>query len=300
MTSSKPKRQRKPREGDVLAIPLGDGTYGFSQVCAGGDYAYFDLRSSTFPSIDEIVVSPVAFRVPTVTSSVMKAGWVMLGNVPPKGLLKEVSSYRNQPVGSNQVYIIKGNQVRLAAYDEAKDLEAMSVWFEQHVVQRLVDHFDGRPNAEFESTRKNKCYDPTTKQELDPETGEVIQRGPKNPTLAGEGGMPASPVKSSRITAATFAKLNGLVGVYDLLIPLLRGMEDKRVVSYVESVANAISQLRVMISDGGDAKTGREMLKGLRQGLHETPRILCSLMPDTGTQLVGELERQLGGRFKDF
>jgi len=82
---AKAKRSRKPKAGDVFAIPLGDGTYGFAQVAHTGDYAFFDFRAERAPRLEEIVSHAVAFRVPAVSGVASNGGWTALGNLPPAG-----------------------------------------------------------------------------------------------------------------------------------------------------------------------------------------------------------------------
>jgi immunity protein 26 of polymorphic toxin system len=164
--TAKAKRGQKPREGDVFAIPLGDGSYGFAQVARTGDYAFFDLQAGVPPPIDEIVSRPVAFRVPLVSESASKGGWQPLGNRPPAGDLARPASYLNQPIGSNQLFMIVGNQRIPATYEQVKGLEAMGWWFEHQVRQRLLDHFSGRPNRDAQVTREIKVYDPKTGQRI--------------------------------------------------------------------------------------------------------------------------------------
>lgn len=305
--TTKPKRLRKLKEGDVMAIPLGDGTYGFGQRCAGGDYAYFDLRSEVFLPIEKVVTAPVAFRVPTVTDSVKNAGWPVLGNLTPVGPLSQDESYRNQPVGSNQLYLIKGHKIAPATYDEVKDLEVMSVWFDHHVLERLQDHFAGRPNLEFESTRKIKVYDPQTGQELDPITKEPIKSVPRKlsaeETAKREAVLAARALAATKpATKATVAKIKELVAAYDQLIPLVRAQarDNAQLTLFIESVAAAMDQSKVMLSAEVNALLGREAVKGLREGLRETPGLLISIMPETGRQFVADVEKKMGRKFTDF
>ena len=307
-TSDKPKRQRKPKEGDVLAIPLGDGTYGFGQVGkGGGSYAYFDVRGERLLSAEEIVAHPIAFRVPTANDSAKEGGWKILGNLPPTGVIAEDAVYRNQSVGSNQLNIIKGNQVIPATYDEVKDLEVMSCWFRHQIVQRLLDHFDGRPNQEFERTRKIKVYDPKTGQEINPETGEPIKW--VSPRTASQGQhssqntpspVPKTATKPLPATATTLAKIHEFTAAYDQFIEILRTTDDDRLTLFTASVAGAVAQLKAWLVAGVDAKTARGIVSGVREGLRETPALLKSLVPDRGASLVSEVESKLGRKFSDF
>ena len=163
--TAKPMRQRKIREGDVFAISLGDGTHGFGQVSRGGDYAFFDLRRKELPDIAEVVRSPIAFRVPMVGDSAREGRWISLGNAPLLGALAQEASYWNQPVGSNQLRICRGTTFVPATAAEVGGLELMAWWYEGHVVQRLIDHFEGRQNPLAESFKIIKIYDQQTGRE---------------------------------------------------------------------------------------------------------------------------------------
>ncbi len=306
--TTKPKRLRKPKEGDLLAIPLGDGTYGFGLVCKGGaNCAYFDLRREALLPIETIVTSPVAFRVATIYSAPNLSNWTILGKSSLSGSFGELLSYRNQPVGSNQLYLVRGNQVTPATYDEVKDLEVMSAWFEHQVLRRLQDHFAGRPNLEFESTRKIKVYDPQTGQELDPITKEPIKFVPRKlsaeETAKREAVLAARALAASKpATKATVAKIKELVAAYDQLIPLVRAQarDNAQLTLFIESVAAAMDQSKVMLSAEVNALLGREAVKGLREGLRETPGLLISIMPETGRQFVADVEKKMGRKFTDF
>jgi hypothetical protein len=161
------KRQRAPKEGDILSLSFGDGTYGFCQVSQGRDYAFFDIRTEIIPAIEKIVECPVLFRVPMYGNTALEEGWTVIGNMPLTGSLAENACYRNQPVGSNQQYLYKDGQLIPSAMSEVKDLEVLSWWFASHIVERLRDYFEGRTNPHVELMRKIKVYDPETGREIE-------------------------------------------------------------------------------------------------------------------------------------
>lgn len=298
MTNS-PKILRNPKDGDVFAIPLSNGKYGFGQVCKeGGSCAYFDLQSDDFLPVETIIKSPVAFRVATVIGAAKKGGWLKLGNSPLEGSLNELASYRNQPVCSNQLYLVKGNNFIPATYDEVKDLESLSTWNESQVVERLLNHFEGRPDPMTERLKKIKVYHPETKQELDPETGQPIPFAPyKSPQTFAE----QKPVPNSKpATAATFLKIQTLLQVYEQLIPLIQVKNDKRLNMIVASLIASTMQIKEWLAAGVDAKFVRELVKGLCEGLHEMPELLVKTLPDYGVDFVSELEIKLGRKFTDY
>jgi hypothetical protein len=92
--------------------------------------------------------------------------WIILGNLPLRGDLAEPGTFWTQSVGSNQVQKCKANVFTSATPDEVKDLELMAWWYEHHVVERLLDHFAGRPNKLTEFFKVIKVYDPQTGQEI--------------------------------------------------------------------------------------------------------------------------------------
>lgn len=140
------KRPPAPKRGSVYAIQLSDGMYAFGQVCEGGDFAFFDFKSSAIPESAAIVDHAVAFRVPVAVDAPIAGGWQLVGSTPLHGFLAERGRYKHQPVGSPQVFIYSAGKSEPAAEREAERLEVLATWFSSHVVQRLEDHFAGRPN----------------------------------------------------------------------------------------------------------------------------------------------------------
>jgi immunity protein 26 of polymorphic toxin system len=150
----------KLQAGDIFAVPLGDGTYGAGQVCyKGRDCAFFDVRTNAMPTVSEVEARPVVFRVPMERSIYETGVWPRIGSAPLAGGLAAPASYRTQPVGSNQLYKYRDGQRVSATREEVADLELLANWFEEHIVERLLDHFAGRPNRTVTEFRKIKVYD---------------------------------------------------------------------------------------------------------------------------------------------
>lgn len=102
------------------------------------------------------------------------------------------------------------------------------------------------------------------------------------------------------MTEATISKLNNLVLVYKKLINLLIDTRETQLTALADSAARSLAQLEGMHKGEVDPKTDREMLKGLKQGLREMPKLLASIIPRSHLQLVSELEEKLGCKFSDF
>lgn len=154
----RPNRQRGPmlKEGAVYALPLNDGSFAFGQVCCGGDFAVFDLKSQKPISAEEVIKSEVAFRVPVARDAAKEGGWKRIGDAPLRGKLAERAKYRHQPVGSAQVFVYSNGVSTPADPEEVQGLETLATWFSMHVEQRIQDHFAGRPNAFVESLQQQR------------------------------------------------------------------------------------------------------------------------------------------------
>jgi hypothetical protein len=102
------------------------------------------------------------------------------------------------------------------------------------------------------------------------------------------------------MTETTIMKIHNLVAVYEQLIELLKEANDARLTNFIESTVQSLSQLKQMLAAEINPKIGREMLKGIRQGLRETPELLASISPELSTKLVAEFEIRLGRKLTDL
>jgi hypothetical protein len=74
------------RVGDVVEVPLNKAKRrGFGLVLDGALMAFFDLeaRAGEEPSVDEIVRTPVAFKVWVMNEPIAKGHWPIIGRVDP-------------------------------------------------------------------------------------------------------------------------------------------------------------------------------------------------------------------------
>ncbi len=159
-------RRGKMSPGSVFAVDLGALGYAFGILAAGNDVAFLDLLRPEIPDLATISASKVLFRTYVAKDGLASGQWKIVGSIPLKDELQEPAGYRNQPVGSNKLFIYKAKQTMPASFDEAKDLEPLVTWFTSHIEERLRDHFEGRSNKAFEFLNRIKKYHPETGQEI--------------------------------------------------------------------------------------------------------------------------------------
>jgi hypothetical protein len=154
-------RKRKTRRvvGDVVAIPLGDGRIGFGLVLECPLMAFFDVSAKVGeePTVEEIIRYPVAFKIWVMNQPIVDGLWPVFGKVSvPKELAVEPWFFKEDPI-SGKISITKsGAEERFAKPGQVDNLERAAVWSAVHVVDRLRDHFKGKPNKWVEAMRPRR------------------------------------------------------------------------------------------------------------------------------------------------
>jgi hypothetical protein len=143
----------KLKEGNVFAIPLGDGSFAFCRTLRSPLTEFFDLRGSTIPPLDRIVTSPVLFKIVVMKYAFTGNVWQLVGNVllGPQDI-EAVWFFKQDPTG--ELFLTRdGAEGRPATLKESVGLERAAGWDPEHVEERLRDHFAGRPNRWVESMK---------------------------------------------------------------------------------------------------------------------------------------------------
>ena len=140
-------KKKKWTHGDILKIPLADAKFAFARVLKYPLVAFYDLRSEGIPNIDSIIASSVAFKIWVMKYAVTNGEWLVIGNRPLTPELEEPSLFfkRDAIFGALSIYLGAGAE-KPATIDECKGLECAAGWDPVHIIDRLNDHFAGRPN----------------------------------------------------------------------------------------------------------------------------------------------------------
>jgi hypothetical protein len=152
------KKVDTPQAGDIVAIKLEAG-FAYGQVCNDDTYAFFDFLSEELGGLSEVLSRPILFRVVVTRDAFKRGKWLLLGRaaLPPE--LSESAVFWNQPVGSNDVFLIKGKSIIPATLDDVKGLEVMAAWHDIHIKRRLQEYFSGVENGLAARMNTVKKYD---------------------------------------------------------------------------------------------------------------------------------------------
>jgi hypothetical protein len=138
----------KHEPGRFLRIRLSDATYAYAREVEAPFTAFYDHRTAS-PSndLDEIANKPVLFTVAVRLSEPTR--WEPIGIRPLEGAVAAPVVGFHQEIGDFRKCIIfdsAGNE-RTATPEECVGLERDAVWDQNHIEERLLDTFTGRPNA---------------------------------------------------------------------------------------------------------------------------------------------------------
>ena len=145
---SRKKRIRR-KLGDVIAVPLRDGLFGYGRVLREPLIAFYNLQSSEPLPLEKIVLAPVAFVLFVMNSAIIDGDWSVLGNIPLSAdLLQEPLFFKKDSItGALSTYRDSTGEETPATREQCKGLECAAVWEPNHIADRLSDYFSGRRNA---------------------------------------------------------------------------------------------------------------------------------------------------------
>ena len=163
----KPKRVR-PKVGDVCAVPLEDGTFGFGRVLKPTHvYAFYDLRLPKIPAASEqVIAAPIAFKVMVTSSGITSRRWPIIGRHPlSDDLQQRIYFIRLFQRGENGEAMLHYSDrtgfdpLMPIPWKDAKHLEISTIYEPIGIEMRLLDRFEGRPHTGL-AIRKNLDLDP--------------------------------------------------------------------------------------------------------------------------------------------
>jgi hypothetical protein len=97
---------------------------------------------------------------------------------------------------------------------------------------------------------------------------------------------------TDKITARE--KLIQYCDIYQRLLPALAAIEDARINEFRLSLETTVRQFQEMLQTEQPRTILSRMVKGVRQGLRETPRLVASLVPDRKEEVLLRIREAVG------
>lgn len=147
---NKIKKQRR-KVGDILKIDLRDGTFSYGHVSVDPCIVFYGGRFAKDLELSEIIKLPEIFNLSVSNYAIKNGIWPVVGfsEIPKEKQKKPYRFKQDAITGKLSIYhpdFIDTNYERPAALAECEGLECAAVWDVNHVVDRLIDYFEGRPN----------------------------------------------------------------------------------------------------------------------------------------------------------
>ena len=139
--------------GNIVEIDLGTNRVAYGLVIDSPLMAFYDFASSKHEDIDlrAVTKSPIAFKVWVMKYAIGKNGWNIIGQVDLSHDEMESPWFYKYDMIGKRFSIVRGFDEKPATKEECINLECAAVWDPEHIISRLNNHFDGKPNKWAES-----------------------------------------------------------------------------------------------------------------------------------------------------
>ena len=145
--------------GNIVEIDLGNDRLAYGIVIDFPLIAFYDKVTSKTESIelDEIHSASIAFKIWVMKYAIGKNRWKRIGKIELNDEESVSPWFYKYDRILKTFSMVRGHEEKGTERGDCLDLECAAVWDPDHVVSRLNDHFDGRPNKWVESlSAKNR------------------------------------------------------------------------------------------------------------------------------------------------
>lgn len=144
-------RKKRWTSGSIVKIPLPDGTHTYGLLREEPLISVFDVRTVEDLAAEDVARRPVLFAVWVMARAL--GLWPVVGVVTLSPAMKRAESFVKRDRISGRVSTYTEGRERPPEPNEPEMLEVAAVWEPEHVVDRVGDHYAGRPNKWAESLR---------------------------------------------------------------------------------------------------------------------------------------------------
>lgn len=151
------KATKKDQIGNIIRIKIDEDAYGFGRVVEGGFIEFYDVKLNGSQELENrLGDARVLFTLSVHKSWKKNENWEVVGNNPNR--ISGIPYQFMQNLANPQdIQLIDPNGgARKAAFEEVQGLERLAVWEDNHVEDRLRDHFAGKPNVWVEHLKPKR------------------------------------------------------------------------------------------------------------------------------------------------
>ena len=145
------------KEGAFIEIPLPNGKLSYGRIMANANYAFYNIYTENkIIDIKEILEKDILFIVSVYKSAITMGRWKQIGVkeleinfqvIPEKFIEDQLNP------GHFEIYNPNTGEIISTTKDKCIGLERAAVWEPEHVEERIIDHFERKPNKWVEQLR---------------------------------------------------------------------------------------------------------------------------------------------------
>ncbi len=143
------KRQRVTI-GSIVEIPIEGGYFTYAQILHKSHFAFFDFKSeSPLTDLSVLLSAPVLFIIYAYSTAVTSGRWQKIGKLELRPEFKQLPlQFIQDSIYPDQFrhYNPNTGEIIPTTREQCLGLEACAVWAENHVEDRIRDHYLGVPN----------------------------------------------------------------------------------------------------------------------------------------------------------
>ncbi|MGN6180428.1 MAG: immunity 26/phosphotriesterase HocA family protein [Mucilaginibacter sp.] len=145
------------KEGAFFEIALSNGKFSYGRILPKASYAFYNVYSDQrITDIKEIQEKEILFINSVYKFAITKGRWKQIGLLELESKLKILPlEFIQDPIDpqSFRIYNPNTGEMTQTTKEKCVDLERAAVWEPEHVEDRIIDHFEGRPNKWVEQLK---------------------------------------------------------------------------------------------------------------------------------------------------
>ncbi|MFM2125340.1 MAG: hypothetical protein RL328_1791 [Acidobacteriota bacterium] len=125
--------------------------YGACRLLDELEVEFYDFRSKTLPSVDDVRKAPVLFTVWTSNLPLKTGAWTKIGHISITDYAPQIFCKQDPVTGA--LSLTQDGRETPATLADCEGRETAAIWNSAQIEGRLNDHFAGRPNPRVEALK---------------------------------------------------------------------------------------------------------------------------------------------------
>jgi hypothetical protein len=142
------------KEGDIIKIPLPDGTHVYARILVDGSYAIYDYKTDIdISDLNDIIEKPILFIASVDIFGIKEGYWSVIGHIPLEKGLKNFYPRFFNAVPTNEVnisfYNVYKNEIEEAIKNDwigTGKTQLGGIHGRVHIESRIMDYYAGKKN----------------------------------------------------------------------------------------------------------------------------------------------------------